>query len=110
MSLSHTGAKHWRDLSLLANKGTKSFNEFLRDFYLTPLKGGEDEIFYVLNFTIRRPDQPDILTGDLRQSTLEAFWAHKKDIAPNAMQKVQNTESFLRFLKMRFPQRVSLAD
>jgi hypothetical protein len=40
---------------------------------------------------------------NLRQYVLEQFWAHNKQVRPDVIPKVDNTEMFFRFLRNRSP-------
>jgi hypothetical protein len=40
---------------------------------------------------------------DLRQYVLEQFWAHNKQVGPDEIRKVDNTERFFRFIQSRSP-------
>ena len=65
--------------------------------------GGQECRFYTLNALYYRSTELKSLKGDLSQIALEAFWSHNKDIPDSARSKVINTETFLRFLKMKYP-------
>lgn len=68
--------------------------------YLTPTKLGD----VTANLLLPALPKMAIATNDLRQYVLEAFWKHKKDIDSSGMTKAQNTETFLRFCKMKHPE------
>ena len=44
---------------------------------------------------------------ELRQSTHEPFWAHGKDVNGSVLVKIENTERYLRFLRMLRSQKMA---
>lgn len=42
-------------------------------------------------------------SSDLRQEVAESFWKHNKDMPTNLMDKLENTELLLRYIKMNGP-------
>ena len=69
--------------------------------YLVPLNDGD-----VVRLNTLQPCTPQMKFSlksiDIRQQVVECFWAHRKDIAPATLNKLNNTETFLRFVRMRF--------
>jgi hypothetical protein len=48
------------------------------------------------------PTSP-VSNPDIKQAVAECFWKHKKDMDPEAVEKMENTELFFRFLRMTKP-------
>ena len=78
------------------------FTEFKRILvpYLVPLKGGLSQKMFVLPPSLERIK---FQNPDIRQIVAESFWKHNKDIPPNVLDKLDNTENLLRFMKTKFP-------
>ena len=87
------------DLVAAYSESGHGFHHFCFE-YLIPLKAGESLRLFGLSPTpCRMP-----LEGELRQLISESFWQHKKDVAPEVMTKINNTEMFFRFVKMEHPE------
>lgn len=65
--------------------------------YLVPRKSEKKEKLRTLNpCGVWAPFIPEIKKTDIRQYVLDSFWSFKKDLPPEVIQKVTNTELFLR--------------
>jgi hypothetical protein len=69
--------------------------------YLVPLKNQEPRSMHVLSPIF--PVTPRLELSDIRQGVAECFWKHKKDLRPEVVEKMHNTELFFRFAKMTNP-------
>jgi len=69
--------------------------------YAIPLKDGTSpkRLVVIPSF----PLMPTLTVDDLRQVVAESFWKHKKDLTPSVMTKLNNTEMFFRYFKMKSP-------
>jgi len=97
----------WKSKIIAHVKSPRFLGNFLGADYLAPLRGDTEEKLFVLNSLCRKDDDPDITSGDIRQTVLGAFFAHNKDVPESVMSKVRNTEKLLRFLKLKFPNPIS---
>lgn len=67
--------------------------------YAVPYSGNHFENGHVLNVSLFR-----LIHGqDIRQTVHECFWKHGKDIKTGVQEKIEQTERYLRFLRMRYP-------
>jgi|SRR5579862_6791630 len=84
-----------------------TFNHWQAVEYLAPRKSGIAEELLALNIAMSPRDNLSFalkpLYGDLAQRVSESFWAHNKTVSPKEHGKLQNTEMFLRFLKLKVP-------
>lgn len=69
--------------------------------YLVPLKNQEPRSMHVLSPIF--PLTPPLHLSDIRQGVAECFWKHKKDLRPEVVEKMDNTEFLFRFAKMTNP-------
>jgi hypothetical protein len=69
--------------------------------YLVPLKDSKEARLQVIPPSHAR--LPKLPHSDLRQAVAECFWCHNKDLSPHSLRKLDNTELFFRFFKMRWP-------
>jgi hypothetical protein len=69
--------------------------------YLVPLKNQDPQSMHVLSPMF--PQTPRLQLSDIRQGVAECFWKHKKDLRPEVLEKIHNTEFFFRFAKMTDP-------
>jgi len=100
-------AVHDAFLDAEKNKMHPSVAEFWNIYlvpYLTPLHDGHRRITLLNHLFFPEPDDPLSKSGrgygkrNLRQEVLDRFWAHGKDIGPDADIKASNTEKFIRYL------------
>jgi hypothetical protein len=68
--------------------------------YLTPAHDGHKKIT-LLNHLFAPPPETAKRKRNLRQKVLDQFWAHGKDIGPEADIKAANTDKFVRYLMHR---------
>jgi hypothetical protein len=74
-------------------------NEFMFSEYSVPLNDGRFDQAEVLNVNWHYQENrlPDV---DIRQFTHEPFWAHGKEVNSGVLVKIDNTERYLRFLRV----------
>jgi hypothetical protein len=90
--ITHKCAAHINELS---NKTNQSWGAKLMFPCLAILKGGTTEKYTMLDWYFPYADW-DPIEQDVRSSIIKSFHAHNKDISPEAMQKIDNTEIIIR--------------
>lgn len=92
--MSEDAHKEFKEFGNKDIKGKPVHTFFERYFtkYLVPLKGGKEAHFFTLNYYEAKK------TEDIRQTVLEAFWKHNKDISKGVQIKIENTEQHVRHL------------
>ena len=94
----------WNQISELKEGAEKIFrdimcNKFLCE-YLTPCKSGYTKRKLL---TPSLPEMEKLEIPDLKQFLASSFWAHKKDLSPEAIVKLDNTERYIRFWLAKSP-------
>ena len=69
--------------------------------YLAPTKQQASEKMRLLQVSFAA--LPRLRIPHIRQAVAESFWKHKKDLPPEVVEKLNNTELFFRFAKMANP-------
>ena len=77
------------------------FDKFLFE-YPAPCKNQSTEKLYFLPPSLDELS-PRIDIANIRQVVAESFWSHKKDHSPEVLRKLDNTELFFRYAKMKDP-------
>ena len=92
-AITHKCAAHIRELAKKTNRPEVATN--LMFPCLAILKGGTTEKYIMLDWYFPYADW-DPIEQDVRSSIIKSFHAHNKDISPEAMQKIDNTEIIIR--------------
>lgn len=89
-------AINWADANA---KSMGELHDTLYYKYAVPYSGNRYENGYVLNVAAFKGYHEQ----DVRQAVHESFWKHNKDLGTGVQEKIEQTERYLRFLRMRFP-------
>lgn len=75
------------------------FVEIFYTPYLVPLKNNIAEKIHIINWITSLGELEETIQNDVRQYVYESFKYHNKDIMPVVMNKIENTEMTIRYLR-----------
>jgi hypothetical protein len=88
-------------VKILEKQNTSMTNNFLKKYvtkYIVPLNNNSEENKYLIKWTVEISNSK---INDIKQTIIESFHAHNKEVNSSVMKKINNTEKIIRFFHIK---------